>query len=336
MSAHQTKPIPVAITMGDPNAIGLETIISAWQQRQANGLSPFLLYAHRDAIGAIAPDMAVEFIGGPNEAIDVFDRALPVMEIAGDFTPSPGVSQPSNSPIIIAAIESATRAAMQGEVSAVVTAPIHKASMAQGGFHHSGHTGFLAELCGLPSDKAVMMLANEHLRAVPVTIHLGLKDAIASLKAETIIHAACTTHGALRRDFGIEHPRLAIAGLNPHAGEEGLMGLEDGLIIKPAIDMLQDFGIDATGPYPADTLFHAEARAKYDAALCMYHDQALIPVKTLDFHGGVNVTLGLPIIRTSPDHGTAFDIVGTGTARPDSMIAAIRMAANCADKRQSS
>ena len=216
-------------------------------------------------------------------------------------------------------------------MSSIVTNPINKASLYSAGFDAPGHTEYLARLCGEDDNSAVMMLACDELKVVPVTIHNSIRDITKYLNADLIEKKALITAYALRHNFGISSPRLAIAGLNPHAGEGGAMGLEEAAIIAPAIKRLQDAGVDAVGPLAADTMFHPEARANYDVALCMYHDQALIPVKTLDFHGGVNITLGLPIIRTSPDHGTALDIAGQNIARPDSLLAAIRMAKTMSD-----
>jgi 4-hydroxythreonine-4-phosphate dehydrogenase len=223
--------------------------------------------------------------------------------------------------------------ALAGEVEGVVTNPIAKSVLMQAGFPHPGHTEFLAELTGA-AGREVMMLACPELRVVPVTVHVSLRSALDRLSTAAIVAAARTTHAALMRDFGIARPRLAVAGLNPHAGEQGRMGGEEASLIQPAIDVLRAEGIDARGPFPPDTMFTAGARGGYDAAICMYHDQALIPLKTLDMWGGVNVTLGLPIVRTSPDHGTAFDIAGKGLASPASLVAALRMAHGIAGSRR--
>jgi 4-hydroxythreonine-4-phosphate dehydrogenase len=233
---------------------------------------------------------------------------------------------------VLRSIETAVADVRAGRAAAVVTNPINKDALYRAGFPHPGHTEYLAELAG-SREPAIMMLAGPQLRVVPVTIHLALRDAITALSAAAIIHAGRVTDGALRRDFAVPTPVIAVAGLNPHAGEAGGLGREDIDIVAPAIAALRAAGIDARGPLAADTMFHAEARRTYDAALCMYHDQALIPIKTLDFDGAVNVTLGLPFIRTSPDHGTAFDIAGKGIARPDSLIAALRLAAEMATRR---
>jgi 4-hydroxythreonine-4-phosphate dehydrogenase len=250
---------------------------------------------------------------------------LPVLPIHLAAPAPPGRPDPANAPAVIASIERATALALDGEAGAVVTNPINKAALYAAGFAHPGHTEFLAALTGV-SGQEVMMLAAPALRVVPVSVHISLRDAIAMLDTDRIVAAARTTAAALQRDFGIAAPRLAIAGLNPHAGEQGALGCEDAEIVAPAVAILRAEGIDATGPYPPDTMFTEQARAQYDAAICMYHDQALIPLKTLDMHHGVNVTLGLPIVRTSPDHGTAYDIAGTGRADATSLIAALKMA----------
>jgi 4-hydroxythreonine-4-phosphate dehydrogenase len=238
---------------------------------------------------------------------------------------------PANEAAVTEAIEIAVTAALHGKAAAIVTAPINKAVLQRAGFAFPGHTEYLAHLTGAP--RAVMMLASNALRVVPLTIHMPLADVAKSIDTASIVETGEIVLAALARDFGIARPRLAVAGLNPHAGEDGVLGGEDAAIIAPAVAQLKARGHDVRGPLSADTMFHEEARARYDAALCMYHDQALIPIKTLSFWDGVNVTLGLPIVRTSPDHGTAFDIAGTGKADPRSMIAAIEMAAAIADAR---
>lgn len=324
---------PIAITMGEPAGIGPELIASLWENRNEQ-TPPFFMIGHVDAIRAYSQDAPLQEITTAADAMSCFGEALPILSIGDGLDVTPGHIKASNSSSVIEAIDQAVHLATQGAISAMVTAPIHKAALAQAGFSHPGHTDYLAELCGQSAGDAVMMLANDALRAVPVLVHLSLKDSINALTTETIVKTGVIVAADLRDRFGIECPRLAVAGLNPHAGEDGLLGLEDALIIKPAIDQLCDMGIKAIGPLPADTMFHEEARAAYDAALCMYHDQALIPVKTLDFHGGVNITLGLPFIRTSPDHGTALSIAGTGEANPRSMTAALSMAAMLAGHSQ--
>jgi 4-hydroxythreonine-4-phosphate dehydrogenase len=271
-------------------------------------------------------------ITAPSEAARHFASALPVLPLDLAKPVDPGRLDTANGPAVIESIRRAVGLAMAGEAAAVVTNPIHKKALYDCGFRHPGHTEFLTELTGLTTP-SVMMLASSVLRVVPVTIHLSLRDAIQSLRAEDIVHCARVTAQALTIDFGVATPRLAISGLNPHAGEDGAMGREEATIIRPAIDTLRAEGLTVAGPLPADTMFHPAARAGYDAAICMYHDQALIPLKTLAFEQGVDVTLGLPIVRTSPDHGTALDIAGTGKADPASLIAAIDMAAAIARRR---
>jgi len=263
----------------------------------------------------------------------VFDTALPVLPQPLAAAVEPGRPDPANAASVRASIARAVELARAGEAAAVVTNPIHKGVMYQGGFRFPGHTEFLAHLLGVEGNE-VMMLACPLLKVVPVTIHVSLAEAIASLNKATIVSVGQATHRALRQDFGIAAPRLAVAGLNPHAGENGAMGREEIDIIAPAVAELRAAGVDAFGPLPPDTMFHAAARARYDAALCMYHDQALIPLKTLGFDEGVNVTLGLPVVRTSPDHGTAFEIAGTGAANENSLMEALRLAAEIAGNRR--
>jgi 4-hydroxythreonine-4-phosphate dehydrogenase len=254
---------------------------------------------------------------------------LPVLPVVLPAPVAPGKPDAANGPAVIESIERAARLAMAGEVGGIVTNPISKATLYNVGFAYPGHTEFLAALTGI-AGAPVMMLASPVLRVVPVTIHVSLQAALGMLTEEMIVHAGLVTDAALRSAFGIARPRLAVAGLNPHAGEGGAMGTEEITLVAPAIARLRSAGVDATGPWPPDTMFTALARPKYDAAICLYHDQALIPLKTLDMENGVNVTLGLPIVRTSPDHGTAFDIAGTGRADPTSLLAAIRLAAELA------
>jgi 4-hydroxythreonine-4-phosphate dehydrogenase len=269
----------------------------------------------------------------PATAAEIFTKALPVVASGVIATAQPGRPDAASANAAITAIRKAVDDVQDGHAGAVVTNPIAKSVLTRAGFKHPGHTEFLAELSAGdgPAPRPVMMIWSPVLAVVPVTIHLALRDAIAQLSSEAIFETCRIVADALRQRFGIDAPRLAISGLNPHAGEDGTLGREDRDIIAPAIARLRDLGIDASGPLPADTMFHAAARASYDCAVCMYHDQALIPIKTLAFDDGVNVTLGLPFIRTSPDHGTAFDIAGTGRANPSSLIAAIRLAARMAD-----
>jgi len=326
---------PLALTMGEPAGIGGEITLQAWRRRR-EGLPVFYAIDDPDRLAALAGrlgwDAPVKEIAAPFEAAGVFPQAVPVLPVGGKVQAAPGKSAAADAALVVRAIDVAVADAQAGRAAAVVTNPINKEALYRAGFHHPGHTEYLAELAGVKNG-AVMMLACPELRVVPVTIHLALKEAIAALSVEAIVHAGQMTEAALKRDFGVARPRLAVAGLNPHAGEGGSLGREDLDIVAPAIAELRKLGIDARGPLAADTMFHAAARQGYDAALCMYHDQALIPLKTIDFDGGVNVTLGLPFIRTSPDHGTGFDIAGSGAARPDSLIAALRLAAEMAVRR---
>lgn len=323
---------PLALTMGDPAGIGGEISLRAWLARRAAG-PVFVVLDDPDRLTALAAllglQVPVRVVAAPGEAAAVFPHALPVLAVKLAVPPVPGKPEPANARAVIGAIEQATRLALDGAVGAVVTNPINKAVLYQAGFAHPGHTEFLAALTGA-KNRPVMMLACPALRVVPVTIHLSLRDAIAALSSDMIVETARITHAALVRQFGIARPRLAIAGLNPHAGEGGALGAEDGAIVAPAIAQLRAEGIDVTGPWPPDTMFTAAARTRYDVAIGMYHDQVLIPLKTLDMHGGVNVTLGLPIIRTSPDHGTAYDIAGQGIADPASLLAALDLAGQLA------
>ena len=319
----------IALTMGDPAGIGGEITRAAWLALRHTGPAFMAIDdPSRLATGSAVP---VREVATPAEATAAFADALPVLRQALRKPASLGHPDPVNAPAVIASIERAVRLAMDGAVEAVVTNPIAKSVLYAAGFAHPGHTEFLAALTG--GATPVMMLANAHLRVVPVTVHVGLRDAIAQLDTEGIVRTARITAKALRSQFGIPAPRLAVAGLNPHAGEAGAMGDEEARIIQPAIDRLRAEGFTITGPHPPDTLFTPAARAGYDVAICMYHDQALIPLKTLDMTSGVNITLGLPVIRTSPDHGTAFDIAGHGTADPSSLIAALRLADTLARSR---
>ena len=316
----------LALTMGDPAGIGGELTVQAWQALRHGG--PAFTVIDDPARLSGIPVRVVETLA---EAAAVFADALPVLPLALAVAVVPGRPDSANAAATIASIERAVRLAQAGEATAVVTNPISKAVLYAAGFPHPGHTEFLGALTHCPHP--VMMLANDFLRVVPVTIHVSLRAALDGLTTAAIVATARTTATALRVQFGIDAPRLAVAGLNPHAGEGGAMGNEEALLIAPAIAALRAEGIAVTGPHPPDTMFTPAARAGYDAAICMYHDQALIPLKTLDMASGVNVTLGLPIIRTSPDHGTAFDIAGQGRADPASLIAALRLAATLAARR---
>ncbi|NQW10857.1 MAG: 4-hydroxythreonine-4-phosphate dehydrogenase PdxA [Alphaproteobacteria bacterium] len=326
---------PLAVTPGEAAGIGVELAIAAWTRRNQR-IPPFLLIddparvrRRADIIGAVLP---IEAIDHPSKALAVFDRALPVLPHDFAAEDVPGAPDPANGPATIHAIERAVNMVRDGQASAIVTNPIQKEALYQAGFAHPGHTEFLAALSG-PAVTPVMLLASPELRVVPVTIHIPLAEVPRHLTTEAIVTTGRITAAALIRDFGIAQPRLAVAGLNPHAGEGGALGHEDAEIIAPAVAALRADGLDVRGPLPADTMFHAEARRTYDVALGMYHDQVLVPIKTLDFWRGVNVTLGLPFVRTSPDHGTALALAGTGKARPDSLIAALRLAAEMAERR---
>lgn len=329
-SGHNTNRLPIALTMGEPSGVGPEITINLWKNRTSLNLPTFVYIGEESALKAYS-DVPTVAITSASEAFDHFDSAIPCMSVGHDLAVEAGILNIGNAPAVISAIDIAVKLAKSGDVSSIVTNPINKASLYSAGFDAPGHTEYLARLCGEDDNSAVMMLTCDKLKVVPITIHNSVREITKYLSADLIEKKALITAHALRHNFGIASPRLAIAGLNPHAGEEGAMGLEEAAIIAPAIKRLQDAGIDAVGPLAADTMFHPEARANYDVALCMYHDQALIPVKTLDFYGGVNVTLGLPIIRTSPDHGTALDIAGQNIARPDSLLAAIRMAKTMSD-----
>ncbi|HEY5607962.1 MAG TPA: 4-hydroxythreonine-4-phosphate dehydrogenase PdxA [Alphaproteobacteria bacterium] len=326
---------PLALTMGEPAGIGGDITLMAWQRRA--DIPCFFAIDDPERLRKLAQRIGiatrVQSIAAPAEAAEVYPSALPVLPI--EVAPvAPGQPNPAAARAVVESIRRAVDMVVRGVAGAVVTNPINKAALYETGFDYPGHTEFLAALAGLKHEPA-MMLACESLRVVPVTIHLSLRAALAALTMERIAHAGRLTIEALRRDFAIARPRLAIAGLNPHAGESGHMGTEEIDIIAPAVAALKRTGAEIIGPLPPDTMFHDRARAGYDAALCMYHDQALIPIKTIDFDGAVNVTLGLPFVRTSPDHGTAFDIAGTGRANPASLIAALRLAARMAETRAS-
>ena len=329
-------PSPLALTMGDPAGIGAEIALKAWLAAQGTDAPAFVYLGAPNHLRALSENLGfgveIATVAEPAEAVRVFPKALPVLPIETAATVQPGVPDAANAPAVIEAIDRAVALARGGQVAGIVTNPINKAVLYAYGFRHPGHTEYLADLCGIAT-MPVMMLVSTQLRVVPVTIHLALAEAVRSLSTEAIVESGRITAQALQGDFGVTAPRIAVAGLNPHAGESGHMGREEIDIIAPAVAALRAEGIAITDAAPADTLFHERARAGYDAVLCMYHDQALIPLKTLDFDGGVNVTLGLPIVRASPDHGTAFDIAGRGIARPDSLIASLRLAARMAETR---
>lgn len=318
--------------MGDPAGIGPEIIAKAWVERAAAGLQPFFAVGDARAVervwhGPIARINDLAMVAG------AFGEALPVLSVddAGDITP--GHPDVDGARCALHSLELAAGLARSGAARALVTGPVSKAQLYQIGFTHPGQTEFVAERCGVARDNAVMMLAGPSLRVVPITTHIPLSHVAGVLTVDLILAKARATARGLSKNFGIENPRLAFAGFNPHAGEQGALGREEIEVIEPAIAILREEGIDATGPFAADTMFHPRARAQFDAAMCCYHDQALVPLKTLHFDEGVNITLGLPIVRTSPDHGTAFALAGRDAAHPGAMIAAIRMAGEAMTRR---
>lgn len=329
---------PLALTLGDPAGVGPEIIVKAWSTLRRTGPA-FMVIGDAQSLASAssAGGAVVKRVLSPAQAGAVFGDAVPVLDLPLRSPVISGQPSAAAAPAIIQWIETAVGLALSGVVSGVVTAPIAKAPLYEAGFKFPGHTEFLGELtAGAGFDSArgpVMMLIAQDLRVALVTVHAPLAKVPGLVSIDAIVKAGLVTAQALHRDFAIVKPRLAVAGLNPHAGEGGGIGREEIEIVEPAVRALRDLGVDATGPYPADSLFPAEMRSRYDAVLCLYHDQALIPVKMLDFWGGVNVTLGLPIVRTSPDHGTAFDIAGRGLARADSLVAAIRLAAQLANAR---
>lgn len=329
---------PLALTSGEPAGIGPDIAITAWLRRNELNLPPFYVLGDRGALAERAATLGlkVDFADvSAEEAQAAFAHAMPVIATGKAATASPGKPDATSADAALASIRQAVADVIAGKASAVVTNPIAKNVLYRAGFGHPGHTEFLAELAahGGPPPQPVMMLWSPALAVVPVTIHLALREALAQLTSELIVTTARIVVADLKARFGVAQPRLAISGLNPHAGEDGTLGTEDIEIVVPAVETLRGEGIAVRGPLPADTMFHAAARKTYDCAICMYHDQALIPIKTIAFEDAVNVTLGLPFVRTSPDHGTAFDIAGTGKANPSSLIAALRLAARMAAAR---
>lgn len=332
---------PLALTMGDPAGIGLDITLSAWRDRAISGVPPFILYADPSAVAerarklAITADLAVS--EDHQAACDAFASRLPVRPVPLAVPAVPGRTDVANAGAIIAAIDLAVADVVAGRAAAVTTNPIAKSTLLRAGFHHPGHTEYLAELAGRHQpDKRwvpVMMLASDILRVVPLTVHVPIARVPELLSAARVGETVRIAAEALTSDFGIARPRIAVTGLNPHAGEAGTIGREEVAVIGPAIEALQAEGLAVTGPHSADSLFHADARSRYDAVVTMYHDQALIPIKTLAFDTAVNVTLGLPFVRTSPDHGTAFDIAGKGAASPSSLVAALKLADELAGRR---
>jgi 4-hydroxythreonine-4-phosphate dehydrogenase len=330
--------LPLALTLGEPAGIGPDLTLAVWRRRVELDLPAFYLIGDVDFLKRRARTLGLDVPMAsvtPAEANAVFERALPVVPLELAVTAASGKPDDSSAPAAIASIRRAVTDVLAGQAAAIVTNPVAKNVLYRSGFAEPGHTEFLAKLAIESTGKTVrpvMMLWSAELAVVPVTIHLPLRDVVSALTGDLIYETGCIVARDLSTRFGIARPRLAVAGLNPHAGEEGAMGAEDREIVAPAIARLRAQGIDAVGPLPADTLFHERARATYDVALCMYHDQALIPIKTLAFDHAVNVTLGLPFVRTSPDHGTAFDIAGTGKADPSSLVAALQLAARLTAK----
>ncbi|MFC4294901.1 4-hydroxythreonine-4-phosphate dehydrogenase PdxA [Novosphingobium tardum] len=323
-------------SLGDPAGVGPELLCQAWFDRGSSGLTPFFVVGSVAILGAAAAARGLEIpllaIESPDQAAACFADVLPVLDIAGlDYTP--GEPNEAGAELAFQSLEVATGIVRGGGAAALMTAPVAKSQLARVGFIHPGQTEYVAERCGVAARNAVMLLAGPSLKVVPITVHAALADVPGLLNAELIRSRTAIAAQALTRDLGIANPRIAIAGLNPHAGEDGRFGTEERDIIAPAIQALLEEGLDVVGPLPADGMFHPAARRRYDLAVCMYHDQALIPIKTLDFDTGVNMTLGLPIVRTSPDHGTAFAIAGRGTADAGATIAALRMAGEAAAHR---
>ncbi|WP_119677764.1 4-hydroxythreonine-4-phosphate dehydrogenase PdxA [Indioceanicola profundi] len=328
---------PLALTMGDPAGIGGEIALAAWRLRKERQVPPFVLLDDprrlTDLAARLGWQVRIAEVADPTEAARRFPEALPVVPVHLAAAVTPGRPDPANGGSVIASIDRAVELARSGAAAAVVTNPIQKSALYAAGFRWPGHTEYLAHLAGQAEDRTVMLLEGGGLRVALATIHVSLRQVPDVLTRDGIVQVSHVVAAALRRDFGIDRPRLAVAALNPHAGEGGSMGREEIEVIAPAVAELQQDGLEVTGPLPADTLFHAAARERYDAVICMYHDQGLIPLKTLDFDTGVNITLGLPFVRTSPDHGTALGIAGTGTASPSSLIAAAKSAARIAARR---
>jgi 4-hydroxythreonine-4-phosphate dehydrogenase len=324
---------PLAVSLGDPAGIGPEVVAKCWDRRSEFNLPPFVAIGDPRSIGNIW-DGPIEIIDDPRQADAAFDCGLPLIQIAAAEGDLPGRPSVSGAHCSLDSLEIAVGLARSGSAAAVVTGPVSKEQLYSIGFSHPGQTEFVAERCGVGRGNVAMMLAGPTLRTVPVTTHVPFAEVTDHLSSALIEARGRTTLRGLQRNFGIADPTLAVSGLNPHSGEGGSLGREEIELIEPAIAALRAEGWRVTGPHPADTMFHAAARARYDAALCMYHDQALIPLKALHFEDGVNVTLGLPIIRTAPDHGTAFDIAGQDNADPRPMASAIRMAAFCAAHRE--
>ncbi|MES3152998.1 4-hydroxythreonine-4-phosphate dehydrogenase PdxA [Sphingomonas faeni] len=327
-----TRVRPLAISMGDPAGIGPEIIAKAWNARMTHDLPPFVAVGDARAIERVW-DGPIARIGDPSAAGHAFGEALPVLTVGDAGEIVPGQPDADGARCTLHSLELAVGLVRNGAARALVTGPVSKSQLYAIGFTHPGQTEFVAERYGVAGDNAVMMLAGPSLKVVPMTTHIPLNAVSGALSIELVVAKSRATARGLLRNFGIENPRLAFAGFNPHAGEQGALGREEIEILAPAIAILRAEGIDATGPFAADTMFHPRARATYDVVMCCYHDQALVPLKTIHFDEGVNMTLGLPIVRTSPDHGTAFAIAGRNLAEPGAMIAAIVMAGDAADRR---
>ena len=331
---------PLALTLGDPAGIGPDIALLAWAAKDSEEIPPFVLLGDktvlRERARALGLDVPIGEISDASEAPELFPQALPLLKVAGLGPVVAGRPDPAAVSVVRQSIERAVRLVQQGAARAVVTNPVSKSVLYGAGFAFPGHTEYLATLAGGEGEALhpVMMLASPGLNVVPVTIHVPLKDVPRLLTPDLILTTIEITMRDLGRYFGLSRPHLAVTGLNPHAGEDGSLGREEIEIIAPAIEAARAKGLDVTGPHPADTLFHAAARATFDAAICMYHDQALVPFKTLAFEEGVNVTLGLPLVRTSPDHGTAFGIAGTGKASPRSLVEALRLASAMSDRAE--
>ena len=331
---------PIALTMGEPAGIAPDITLKAWLSLRDKGTAGFFLIGDATLLKERARQLALEAEIAPihkaQEAAKVFKSALPVLHRPLAQMPEPGQLAPANAAQVIGAIEAGVALALEGEVSAIVTNPIHKKTLYSAGFKHTGHTDYIASLVrerGLNAEP-VMMLAAPGLRTVPLTVHIPLREVARALSVEMIVKQTRVVNADLKRYFGIARPRIVVTGLNPHAGEGGALGGEEQAVINPAIDLLRREGLEIEGPLPADSVFHEEARSRFDIVVCMFHDQALIPVKTIGFHEGVNATLGLPIVRTSPDHGTALSLAGSGKANPMSLICAITLAASMAEHAQ--
>lgn len=324
---------PLAVSLGDPAGIGPEVVAKSWSARVAYQLPLFFAIGDPRSVaavwkGPIAP------ISHPEETAACFNEGLPVLQVedAGDV--EPGHPDLTGARCALDSVELAVGLARSGAASGVVTGPVAKAQLYEIGFTYPGQTEFVAERCGVAARNVAMMMVGPDLKTVPVTMHCALSDVFGLLTTDLIVSRIRAVARGLQRDFGIEAPRIAVAGLNPHAGESGALGTEETTVIAPALDLLRAEGVDIVGPLPSDTMFHAAARQSYDVAICMYHDQALLPLKTLYFEKGVNMTMGLPILRTSPDHGTAFNIAGRNLAVPEAMVAAIALAGTCATERR--